>query len=51
MLIQSYKEKAGREFLYSIFLDQSKNMFFRFISKNTDDYIYKFFKKIYLKLK
>ncbi len=49
--IQSYKEKAGREFLYSIFLDQSKNMFFRFISKNTDDYIYKFFKKIYLKLK
>lgn len=25
--IQSYKEKAGREFLYSIFLDQSKTCF------------------------
>ncbi len=49
--IEHYKEKAGREFLYSIFLDQSKNMFFRFISKNTDDKIYKFFKKIYLKIK
>ena len=49
--IKSYKEKIGQEFLYNIFLDQSKNMFLRFVTKKTNSTIYKFFKKFYLKIK
>ena len=49
--ITSYKEKAGREFLYDIFLDNSKNIFFRFISKNNKSILYRFAKKIYQNLK
>ena len=49
--VQSYKEKAGREFLYDTFLDNSKNMFLRFITKNRYSKFYKLSKKIYLSLK
>ena len=49
--INHYNEKVGREFLYNIFLDESKNTFLRFVTKNSENYIYKFFKKIYLYIK
>jgi hypothetical protein len=49
--INHYNEKVGREFLYNIFLDESKNTFLRFVTKNSENYIYKFFKKIYLHIK
>ena len=42
-----YKEKIGQSFLYYNFLDQSKNMFLRFITKNKNSKIYKLSRKIY----
>ena len=45
--LNSYKLRIGRDFLYYNFLDQSKNLFFRFISNKSDSKIYKLSKKIY----
>ena len=45
--IKSYKIRAGKDFLYYTFLDQSKNLFLRFITKKTNSSIYKISKKIY----
>ena len=49
--IDAYKVKAGKQFLYDIFLDNSKNMFLRFITKKQNNNFYKFAKKIYISLK
>ena len=49
--IRIYKEKTGQNFLYYNFLDQSKNLFLRFISKNPNSNIYKFSKKIFKLIK
>lgn len=45
--LNAYKVRIGRDFLYYNFLDQSKNLFFRFISNKSDSKIYKLSKKIY----
>ena len=45
--LNAYKLRIGRDFLYYNFLDQSKNLFFRFISNKSDSKIYKLSKKIY----
>ncbi len=42
-----YEEKVGQSFLYFNFLDQSKNMFLRFITKNPNSILYQTSKKIY----
>ena len=42
-----YKAKAGQSFLYYNFLDQSKNLFLRFVSKNINSKIYKLSRKFY----
>ena len=45
--LNHYKEKVGQYFLYYNFLDQSKNLFLRFITKDKNSSIYKISKKIY----
>jgi len=42
-----YEKKMGQNLLYNNFLDQSKNMFLRFITKDPNSILYKASKKIY----
>ena len=42
-----YRQKAGQSFLYYNFLDQSKNLFLRFITKNINSKLYKLSRKVY----
>ena len=48
---KEYKRRAGREFLYENFLDNSKKIFNRLVSSNRSSSLYQASKKIYYKLK
>jgi hypothetical protein len=48
---KEYKRRAGREFLYENFLDNSKRIFNRLISSNRGSSVYRASKKIYYKIK
>ena len=45
--VQEYEKRIGQSLLYYNFLDQSKNMFLRFITKDPNSILYQTSKKIF----
>jgi len=48
---KEYKKRAGREFLYENFLDNSKKIFNRLVSSDRSSSVYRATKKIYYRIK